>query len=114
MVVSPHAKRTLAVRVVSGEVDESATHTGDLRWLPANLGSDEGLVRYGSSSKIKGIEPDAVVVMNAGSSAASWANKHNLNLKDMLYVALSRITYLTVVARPMVSSDSPSRILLLG
>ena len=97
VVLSPHAKQSLAARVVSGELDESGARTEDLRWLRSNLGSGEGLVRYSSISKLKGIETDAVVVTDAGTEAAEWAAEHDLNWEDLLYVALSRAKYRAVV-----------------
>lgn len=96
VVLSPHAKRSLAARVISGELDESSAHAEDLRWLRSNLASGEGSVRYGSISKLKGIEADAVIVTDAGAEALEWAAEHGLSWDDLLYAALSRARYRAV------------------
>lgn len=97
VVLSPHAKRSLAARVISGELDDSSAHAEDLRWLRSNLGSGEGSVQYGSISKLKGIEADAVVVTDAGAEALEWSAEHGLDWDDLLYVALSRAKHRAAV-----------------
>lgn len=61
-------------------------------------------MRYGSISKLKGIEADAVVITDLGEDARQWADNHSLDWDDLLYVALSRARYRAVLIE---SRDSP-------
>ncbi|WP_243695390.1 nuclease-related domain-containing protein [Agromyces protaetiae] len=103
VVVSPSGSRSTASRIVAGEVDDRA-HANDLRWLRANLGDAQGRVRFGSISKLKGIEVDAVVVADVGPDARAWVEEHDLDWDDLLYVALSRAKYRAVVLEAVPTS----------
>ncbi|GAA1941573.1 hypothetical protein GCM10009775_36700 [Microbacterium aoyamense] len=96
VILSPWGSRSLAARIVAGELDEPA-HADDVRWLRANLGDAAGRARFGSISKLKGIEADAVIITDVGPDAREWAQKHELDWDDLLYVALSRAKYQAVV-----------------
>lgn len=96
VVLSPWGARSLAARIVSDDFD-GTMRPDDARWLRANLSPRDDTVRFGSISKLKGIEADAVVVTDVGLDAREWATKHNLDWDDLLYVALSRARYRAVV-----------------
>ncbi|MFT3942235.1 MAG: NERD domain-containing protein [Ancrocorticia sp.] len=104
VVLSPWGTRSLASRIIAGGSDgslngsiEGSSRPDDVRWLRANLGTGEGRVRFGSISKLKGIEADAVVVTDVGVEAREWAAECELNWDDLLYVALTRAKYRAVV-----------------
>lgn len=100
VVLSPWGTRSLASRIVADGPDGSfgsGSRPDDVRWLRANLGAGNGCVRFGSISKLKGIEADAVVVTDVGPKAQDWAVGCELNWDDLLYVALTRAKYRAVV-----------------
>ena len=96
VVLSPWGTQSTAARVVAGELDDPA-HSDDLRWLRANLGDAPGRVRFGSISKLKGIEADAVVLTDIGTNARRWADEHDISWDDLLYVGLTRARFHAVV-----------------
>lgn len=98
VVLSPWGSRSTAARAASGS-DDGAAHGAELRWLRANLGDSENRVSFGSISKLKGIEADAVVITDVGPDARARAEKHDLDWDDLLYVALSRAKYRAVVLK---------------
>lgn len=96
VVISPWGSRSTAARIVAGEFDD-VERTGDLRWLRANLGDAPGRIRFGSIAKLKGIEVDAVVITDVGAAGRAWAQEHDLDWDDLLYVALSRAKFRAIV-----------------
>lgn len=108
VVLSPWGARSLAARLAAGEVDD-ARHPDDIRWLRANLGDGSGRVRFGSISKLKGIETDAIVITDVGATARDWAERHDLDWDDLLYVALSRAKYRAIVIETTGASAGESR-----
>ncbi|MFT4221163.1 MAG: NERD domain-containing protein [Microbacterium sp.] len=103
VVLSPWGARSLAARIVAGDLDEPA-HANDVRWLRANLGDGAGRARFGSISKLKGIEVDAVVVTDVGADARDRADAHDLDWDDLLYVGLSRAKHRAVVLEPRLAA----------
>jgi len=99
VVLSPWGSRSTAARVVAGELDDPA-HADDQRWLRARLGNAPGRIRFGSISKLKGIEADAVVISDLGPDAREWAAAHDLDWDDLLYVALTRAKHRVVLLEP--------------
>lgn len=96
VVLSPWGARSVASRVMGDEAD-GPEHASDRRWLRAHLGEGPGRVRFGSISKLKGIEADAVVITDVSLAAQEWADSHDFDWDDTLYVALSRARFRAVI-----------------
>jgi hypothetical protein len=105
VVLSPWGSRSLASRVVEGAVSSSA-HAADVRWLRGVLGSGPERVQFGSISKLKGIETGAVLLTDVGAVGREWAERHDLDWDDLMYVALSRAKFRAVVLETAVSSEA--------
>ena len=71
----------------------------DERWLQKQFSIDgsQGKIRWRSIFKFKGLESDAVVITDVSPNAIAFTAKENLNLRDLLYVGMTRAKYNCVV-----------------
>ena len=68
----------------------------DERWLQKRLGQD-GNIGWRSIFKFKGLECDAVVITDISESAIEFTAQNDLDLRDLLYVGMTRAKYNCVV-----------------
>jgi superfamily I DNA/RNA helicase len=104
-ILSPFGPVNSSLAVLFDEKRTPVIHSKEVQKMKPLLkhsSSPEGVNAWRSISKFKGLEQDVIIIMDINNSAKEWLESQGKNLREQLYVGMTRAKYHVVL---IVSDD---------
>jgi hypothetical protein len=104
-ILSPFGPVNSSLAVLFDEKRTPVIHSKEVQKMKPLLkhsSSPEGVIAWRSISKFKGLEQDVIIIMDINNSAKDWLESQGKNLREQLYVGMTRAKFHVVL---LVSDD---------